>query len=99
MSQINDAIVAAVGPHINDGLLAYYKANGATANQINDAEYQFLIANGADPAQLNDMWFRFLRLIGYKGALDDMLLDFWEGGGVIPVPGRAFDNGFDTGFG
>ena len=45
MPQINDAIRAALGPgELNELLLAFYKANGATSNDLQDAELQFLIA-------------------------------------------------------
>lgn len=45
---LNDAILAKTGgPTVADGLLAYYRANGATSLQKNDAEREFLLANGA----------------------------------------------------
>lgn len=86
MSQVNDCILTAVGPgHINDGLLAYYQANGATSDDIDDAEYEFLLAQGADAGHVNDMWFSMLTNLGYSGALDDMKHDFWcIDGGVLP---------------
>lgn len=84
---INDAILAATGgPTINDGLLAFYQANGATSNSLNDAEYEYLIANGATAGQVNDMWFDLLTQAGFTGALNDMKLQFWLGGGVSPSP-------------
>ena len=84
--QINDCIVAALGSgDINDLLLAYYQAGGATSADINDAEYEFLLANGATAAHVNDMWFQMLGNLGYTGALDDMLHAFWcVDGGVLP---------------
>lgn len=85
--QINDCIVEALGgDQINDKLLAYYRINGGVGGSINDAEYSFLLANGADIAQLNDMWFQMLGNLGYTGALDDMLYEFWcvDGGALIP---------------
>jgi hypothetical protein len=86
VTHINDDILAVVGPQLNDGLLAYYRANGATASQLNDAEYQFLIAQGAAPAHVNDMWVEYLTGLGYTGTLDDMRKAFWRDGGVTPVP-------------
>lgn len=86
--QINDCILAAIGPgQINDRLLLYYQANGATSDDINDAEREFLVAQGADIGNVNDMWFQFLRSIGYIGALTDMLYRFWciGGGEVTPL--------------
>ena len=92
MSQLNDAIVAIVGPQINDGLLNHYQTNGATSNELQDAEYEFLISNGATPAQIQDMWFELLRAAGYTGSLNDMLLPFWQAGGVFgPIAAPAFD--------
>lgn len=45
---LDDAILAATGgPTVTDGLLAYYKAGGATSNDLDDAERQWLLANGA----------------------------------------------------
>ncbi|RLD71632.1 MAG: hypothetical protein DRI87_06665, partial [Bacteroidetes bacterium] len=77
--QINDCIVTALGPgQINDLLLAFYQANGATSNQMNDAEVEFLSAQGVVVTDhLNDMWFRFLRGSGYYGSMNDMMYQFW----------------------
>ena len=68
-------------------------------SQRNDDEYQWLLDNGAPPLQINDMWFYLLRLWGYTGSLDDMKHDYWAAGGTPPIASRAFDSGFDTGFG
>jgi hypothetical protein len=91
VTHINDDILAVVGPQLNDGLLAYYRANGATASQLNDAEYQFLIAQGAAPAHVNDMWVEYLTGLGYTGTLDDMRKAFWKDGGATPPVFATFD--------
>lgn len=66
MPHINDAINAAIADvananQINDKLLRYYLANGATSLDINDAEYEFLLANGVavtlGPEQITDPTF------------------------------------------
>lgn len=86
MSQLNDAIVAIVGPAIDDGLLAHYKANGATADDLQDAEFEFLVAAGATPGEIQDMWEEALIAASYSGALQDMLLEFWLAGGTFSPP-------------
>lgn len=89
MSQLNDCIVATLiaggyGNQINDGLLAWCQANGATVNQLNDAMVEAALANGGVTPTLNDAWFEALRSQGYTGALNDMLWDFWcTGGGAF----------------
>jgi hypothetical protein len=51
---INDAInaaiadVAAMQNQLNDKLLRYYQANGATSGDLQDAERQFLVTQGAE---------------------------------------------------
>ncbi len=98
MSQLNDAILAAVQAtgesQLNDGLVLHYQANGATSSDLNDAEYEFLVANGATPSQhVQDMWKQILPpVVGFDGQLNDMLLIFWLGGGTFAPPDPpAFD--------
>lgn len=79
MTQLNDAIHDVVGTQLNDGLLAHYKANGATADDLNGAESQFLITAGATPAHLSDMWHELLG----PGHLNDLLTTFWLSGGLF----------------
>lgn len=86
MSQLNDAIVAVVGPAINDGLLAHYKTNGAISDDLHSAEYEFLVAGGATPAHISDMWLEALVNAGFTGTISDMLLEFWEAGGTFGPP-------------
>ncbi len=82
--QINDAIMAVVGPAINEGLLAYYQANGATSGDMQDAELQFLLARVEVTVQesLQDMWHIYLGARGFTGSLDDRRLAFWVAGGI-----------------
>ena len=76
--QLNDCILARVGPgQFNEALVSYYQANGAYSKCLPDAEYQFLTGVGAPPSQRNDMWGYYLRDLGYGGALNDMLSEFW----------------------
>lgn len=81
MSQLNDCILSATGgPTVNDGLLAYYKLNGATSNTLLDAEREFLLARvgaGVVDGHTNDMWQTYLTFKGYTGTLTDMLNTFW----------------------
>ncbi len=69
-------------------MLAWAKANGATADQLNDAILEALQVQGATAEQLNDAWFEVLLGQGYTGALNDMLWQFWcvNGGSFGPLP-------------
>lgn len=81
---INDHILAATGgPTVNDGLLAWYKARGATSNNLIDAEREFLLARGVADGHLSDMWFKYLGGLGHTGSLSDRKYQFWSGGGII----------------
>lgn len=83
MTQINDCIISALiaggyGDQINDGLLAWAQANGATANQLNDALLQVALANGGTTPQWNDAWYEALVSQGIApGNLTDMFHEFW----------------------
>lgn len=95
MSHINDCILIATGGlTVNDGLLTYYKSNGAVSDDMNDAEYEFLIAQGVAPAQVNDMWLDLYASLGYTGARADMDYQFWciDGGATTPPVGRLILN-------
>ena len=78
---INDCILAATGgPTVNDGLLAWYKAGGATSDSINDAEREFLLAQGVADGQLNDMWVEYIsNLPGApsSGSANELLRWYW----------------------
>lgn len=87
MSHIHDCIKATLGAgHINELLLAYYKANGATSNDYGDAEREFLAARGATTGTHEDRWYTFLRAQGYTGSVHDMKKDFWCAGGGVFTP-------------
>ncbi len=89
MSQINDAIVAELGPgQINDLLITYYNANNGAepdGESINDAEDSFLQFQGGLKANLNDMWDNFLSTApqSLTGAVDDMKLAWWIAGAPL----------------
>ena len=93
---LNDAILAVTGgPTVNDGLRAYYLANGAVAGALPDLERQFLLANGGVSSSNQDMWMQILGATGYTGTLNDMLYRFWiDGGLATPLnPLELFANG------
>ena len=94
MPQINDCIHAALGGggQLNELLLAYYQARGATSSQLGDAAREFLLAAGAPRGPLNDMWFWLLRDLGYEGSLSDMLYQFWCVDGGSPSPTHLITN-------
>ena len=93
MTALNDAKLSAL--KINTGLdsdintmaLAYYKQNGATANDLQLAECQFLLGQGAALTTINQMWFEFCGNLGGVGSLNDRLMYFWDdlGGSVGPT--------------
>ncbi len=89
MSQINDAILAVVGPgQLNDELLIYYRVNSddPTIEDLQDAEFAFLAFNGGGKSAIPDMWEAFLDAQGIAvGALADRKLTFWDGGGLAPT--------------
>jgi hypothetical protein len=88
-------MMAALGPgQLNDLLLAYYKANGATSSNITDAEYEFLIAQGASPRNVQDMWEEYLESEGWSGSVDDMKNSYWVklGGGTVLGPNLWADD-------
>ena len=85
----HDALVGMFGPgHVNDLMILWLQANGATSPQLNDAWYEMLVAQGAiEPFQINDGWYGLLGGMGYIGAMNDRETAFWcEGGGVITPP-------------
>lgn len=78
MSTLNDLILSVTGgPTVNDGLMSYFGGSGP----LNDRERAWLIGQGVSPGPLNDMWMRYLGGIGYDGALNDRLYQFWAAGG------------------
>jgi len=105
MTQINDAMAVILGPgQQNDLLIAYYNAHngGAPAKgHIDDAELLFLDFQGGLKSTVNDEWFALLRAAPYSftGSLDDMKLQFWEGGGVDIPPNEFLNSAWAGGSG
>ena len=84
MSHIKDLILSVTGgPTVNDGLLSFYLANGATSQNRVDAEYEFLLARGVTSAYINDMWEEFFTTLGYIGALSDKKYQWWSAGAPL----------------
>ncbi len=81
MTQINDDKLAVLGSAtVRDGQLAFYKTNGATANNTTDAAYEFLLARGVTAGYVNDMWEEFLFNIPslpMSGPVSDMKAQWW----------------------
>lgn len=87
---LNDAILAATGgPTVNDGLRAYYNAQGVPYGSLDDMERAFLriqlpIATGTT----NDLWMQYLSgTFGYTGTLNDMQRKYWNSIATIPPLG------------
>jgi hypothetical protein len=91
---LNDAIVGALSSYtgsVNDRLLTYYLANGATLKSIADAEKQFLKASGGTLEQLEDLWNQVLTTNGYTtGSVTEKKLAFWTAGGTLWSPAKLF---------
>lgn len=63
---------------INDKLLAFFQAGGATSGNIMVAEREYLIAQGVASGAISDMWNAYLRdHLNYYGSLEHMLRQFW----------------------
>jgi len=81
MTTLNDAIrVATGGGTVNDGLLSFFKAGGASANATyGDAERQWLLGQLGLPVTTpdtnNDLWMRLLA--PYPGTINDKMLAYW----------------------
>jgi hypothetical protein len=67
------------GPTVMDGLLAYYRANGATATNFNDAQRQWY------ELQTGLLNADFMAFPGLTGTLNDRMLQYWSSVNV-PVP-------------
>ena len=68
------------GPTVEEGLLSYYQANGATSKKLADAEREFLIAQLVTPGHRQDMWLNYLTGLGVPGdTLTDMWKHYWCG--------------------
>ena len=87
MSQLNDCKfetlrTAGHTGTINDMLLQWAQAGGATSDQLNDALLEYLLLNGAITPTLNDAWDEFLKGQLLAGTRNDMETEFWCGGGA-----------------
>lgn len=88
MTTLSDAIRAVVGGasgNVNDGLKAYFAANGGVGTNLLDLERSFLISqlglSAPVAATTNDLWRQFL--VAFTGSLPDQLLQFWLAGGAV----------------
>lgn len=86
LAQVNDNILSVTGgSSVTDGLIAFYKANGATSDSIKDAAYEFLLARGATDGAVMDMWREFLT--GVSGitlaTISDMKAQWWAAGAPL----------------
>lgn len=85
--QHNDDKLATLGSAtINDGILVFYLANGATSQNITDAGYEFLLARGVSPGSKNDMWYSFLTNIAslsMAGTVPELKANWWANGAPL----------------
>jgi hypothetical protein len=80
MSALGDEILRATGgPTINDGLFAWYGAEGGVGSSLQDRERSLLTSKGAFTGTNSDLWYQWLRSLGHTGSLNDMKLQFWTG--------------------
>ena len=80
---------------LNEMELEWLKDNGATADSLMDCRKQFLELQGYAYGTYNDSFFNYLRGLGYTGALNDMLNNYYT---VTPPAGGAFTNEFTAEF-
>jgi hypothetical protein len=66
---------------LNDMLVQYLNAHGATSKQLDTAWFQALRAVPLTGSR-DDMWFKHLRNKGFLGSLPDMEKAFWTAGGI-----------------
>jgi len=98
MTTLNDAIrVATGGGTVNDGLLSFFKAGGASANaSYGDAERQWLLSQLGLPVTTpdtnNDLWMKFLP--AGPGTINDKMLAYWLS---TPSPNQINQLLFDAG--
>ncbi len=62
---------------LNDMELEWLQDNGATADNLMDCWQQYLELQGFSYGTYNDALFAYLKSLGYDGALNDMLNDFY----------------------
>ena len=78
MSALADEILRATGgPTVNDGLFAWYGAQGGVGSALADRERSLLLSKGAFTGTNSDLLYQWLRSLGHTGSLDDMRLQFW----------------------
>ena len=73
--------------------LSFYLANGATSYSLRDAEMQFLTAKGYTLGAVEDRWKAYLLAQGFVGAVDDMLVSFWNDVADILVNNLLLEDG------
>ena len=73
--------------------LSFYLANGATSYSLRDAEMQFLTAKGYTLGVVEDRWKAYLLAQGFVGAVDDMLVSFWNDVADILVDNLLLEDG------
>ena len=73
--------------------LSFYLANGATSYSLRDAEMQFLTAKGYTLGVVEDKWKAYLLAQGFVGAVDDMLVSFWNDVADILVNNLLLEDG------
>lgn len=63
---------------LNQMLLAYYLANGAsTPGNLGVAESEFLTVKGFPSGTINERWYNYLGSLTYTGSLNDRQVKFW----------------------
>ena len=73
--------------------LSFYLANGATSYSLRDAEMQFLTAKGYTLGVVEDKWKAYLLAQGFVGAVDDMMVSFWNDVADILVDNLLLEDG------
>lgn len=75
--------------------LSFYRANGATSYSLRDAENQFLTGKGYTTGAIEDKWKAYLLAFGYTGAVDDMIVKFWNDVGAAIANNLLLETGDD----
>lgn len=100
MTTLSDAIRAVVGgTSINDGLMAYFAANGGVGTNLLDLERSYLLARlslASSPATTNDLWKQLM--VAYPGTFNDQQLAFWLAGGGGSFNSASVFSGARKGF-
>ena len=73
--------------------LSFYLANGATSYSLRNAEMQFLTAKGYTLGAVEDRWKAYLLAQGFIGAVDDMMVSFWNDVADILVNNLLLEDG------